>query len=83
MFKVKVMVSLKSGVLDPQGAAVERSFGAHGYANVSTVRVGKVIEFLLKESDRTVAEEQVKKLADQFLANPVMENFTFELEEVK
>lgn len=82
MFKAKVMVTLKKGVLDPQGSAVERACKSHGYEGISDVRIGKMIQLTLQTSDRAVAEAEVKKLADELLANPIMEDYTVELEEV-
>jgi len=82
MFNAKVFVTLKNGVLDPQGSAVERACKSHGYTKISDVRIGKMIQLTIDVADRTEAEAEVRKLADQLLANPVMENYEFSLEEV-
>lgn len=82
MFKAEVKVTLKKGVLDPQGTAVERACKSHGYNEISEVRIGKVIQLTIQTNDRAKAEAEVKKLADQLLANPIMEDYIVHLEEV-
>lgn len=77
--KAKVHVTLKAGVLDPQGAAVRRSLGALGFDGVEKVRQGKVIELDLAETDRATAEANVKRMCEQLLANTVIENYTVEI----
>ena len=81
MFNAKVMVTLKKGVLDPQGSAVERACKSHGYTDISDVRIGKMIQLVINTSDRSAAESEVKKLADELLANPIMEDYVIHLEE--
>ena len=81
MFNAKVMVTLKKGVLDPQGSAVERACKSHGYTDISDVRIGKMIQLVINTSDRSAAEVEVKKLADELLANPIMEDYVIHLEE--
>ena len=75
--KATVYVRLKSEVLDPQGDAVKRALATLGFEGVGSVRVGKLIEI---ELDRTTApgpelEARLKKMADEMLANPVIEDF--------
>jgi len=77
--KAKVHVMLKSGVLDPQGEAVRHALVALGFAGVEAVRQGKVIELDLAETDRAVAEAQVKAMCDRLLANTVIESYKIEL----
>jgi phosphoribosylformylglycinamidine synthase PurS subunit len=74
-FRAEVEVFLKPGLLDPQGKAVEGSLPALGWTNVSNVRVGKAIELELDAPDRDAAVQQVHRLAERLLANPVIENF--------
>lgn len=78
MTKVSIHVTLKEGVLDPQGKAIEHSLHTLGFPGVHDVRVGKLIEMFIDHDD---VEEQVKTMCDKLLANPVIENFTFEIEE--
>ncbi|MCA9528806.1 MAG: phosphoribosylformylglycinamidine synthase subunit PurS [Myxococcales bacterium] len=76
----KIYVTLKTEVLDPQGDAVRRSLASLGFERVKAARVGKLIELKLDETDRTEAERAVRRMCEQLLANPVIEDFRFELE---
>ncbi|MCA1010408.1 MULTISPECIES: phosphoribosylformylglycinamidine synthase subunit PurS [Halobacillus] len=80
MRKVKIYITLKEGVLDPQGKAVQNSLHSLEYKNVSEVRVGKYMEVMMEDTNDI--EEQVDKMCDQLLANPVIENYTYTIEEV-
>ncbi len=82
MLKVKIEVTLKKSVLDPQGATVEKSLAALGYDNVGDFRVGKYLEFILQDLNKDKAELQVKEMCQKLLVNPVIEDYTFELVEV-
>ncbi|MDR6264664.1 MULTISPECIES: phosphoribosylformylglycinamidine synthase subunit PurS [Rhodobacterales] len=77
--KARVHVTLKNGVLDPQGAAVAHSLGALGFEGVNDVRQGKVIELDLAETDKAAAEASVKLMCDKLLANTVIENYSVEI----
>jgi phosphoribosylformylglycinamidine synthase PurS subunit len=83
MYLAKVYVTLKPTVNDPQGLTVKGGLQTLGYANVESVRVGKYMEIRLTGSSRAEAEEQVRGMCDKLLANPVIEDFRFELEETK
>jgi phosphoribosylformylglycinamidine synthase subunit PurS len=74
-FEAQLVVSLKEGLLDPQGKAVESALPALGWDNVDHVRVGKYIQLAIEVSDRHAAEAQVRSLAERFLSNPVIEDF--------
>lgn len=79
--KAKVYVTLKSGILDPQGKAVQHSLGAMDFEEVIDVRQGKVFELTLDDRiSRGEAEKRVTRMAEQLLANTVMENFRVEIE---
>ncbi|MEO5375805.1 MAG: phosphoribosylformylglycinamidine synthase subunit PurS [Alphaproteobacteria bacterium] len=78
--KAKVHVTLKNGVLDPQGKAVEHALGSLGFNGVSQVRQGKYIELELAETDRAKAAESVDRMCRTLLANTVIENYSVELE---
>jgi phosphoribosylformylglycinamidine synthase len=78
--RVKIFVSLKNGVLDPQGKAVERSLHTLGYKEVQDVRVGKFVELNLQADSREAAEGRIREMCDRLLANPVIENFHYEIE---
>jgi len=73
--KVRVFVSLKNGVLDPQGRAIQHAIEGLGFAGVSDVRAGRMIEL---EVDDSVSDAQVEEMCRKLLANMVVENFRFE-----
>ncbi len=77
--RVRVFVNLKEGVLDPQGKAIQHSLASLGFDEVSEVRVGKVITLDL-EGEREQAEERVKRMCEQLLANTVIESYRYEFE---
>ncbi|HWW74303.1 MAG TPA: phosphoribosylformylglycinamidine synthase subunit PurS [Pyrinomonadaceae bacterium] len=79
--KAKVYVTLKSGVLDPQGKAIRHSVSLLGYDGVADVRQGKYFEIALDDSlDADAAREQVERMARDVLSNPVIEDFRVEVE---
>ncbi|KGX88681.1 phosphoribosylformylglycinamidine synthase subunit PurS [Pontibacillus marinus] len=80
MFKVQVYVTLKEGVLDPQGKAVRGSLLSMNYDEVQEVRVGKYIELFIEETENL--DERIDSMIDQLLANPVIEDYRYEVEEV-
>ena len=79
--KAKIHVTLKSGVLDPQGKAVEQALGSLGFAGVSGVRQGKYIELDLDETDQAKAQANVEKMCEKLLANTVIENYYIDFAE--
>lgn len=78
--KAKVHVTLKNGVLDPQGKAVQHALAALGFGGVEEVRQGKYIELDLTETDPAKAREAVEKMCRDLLANTVIENYSVEIE---
>lgn len=81
MFKANVYVTLKEGVLDPQGDAVRKSLHVLDYKGVSEVRIGKFVEVWLDAADKETAQRQLQEMSDKLLANPVIENFRVEMVE--
>ncbi|HLZ67955.1 MAG TPA: phosphoribosylformylglycinamidine synthase subunit PurS [Aliidongia sp.] len=77
--KVKVHVTLKPGVLDPQGSAIGHALGSLGFAGVEQVRLGKYIELDLAETDPAKAREAARTMCDKLLANTVIENYAIDL----
>jgi phosphoribosylformylglycinamidine synthase PurS subunit len=77
--KARVYVTLKNGVLDPQGAAVKHALGSLGFDGVDAVRQGKVIELDLTETDAVKAEASVTEMCEKLLANTVIEDFKVEI----
>jgi len=78
--KARVKVTLKEGVLDPQGKAIHQALGSLGFAGIDQVRQGKYIEIDLDETDTTKAKALVEKMCEKLLANMVIENYAIELE---
>ncbi len=77
--KAKITITLKSGVLDPQGKAIEGALAGLGFEGASDVRQGKVIELKLGESSEAAARAKVEEMCRKLLANPVMENYAIEI----
>ncbi|MGM0586672.1 MAG: phosphoribosylformylglycinamidine synthase subunit PurS [Pseudomonadota bacterium] len=77
--KARVHVSLKSGVLDPQGEAIRHALGALGFDGVRSVRQGKLIELDLEEQDPDRARAEVERMCEALLANPVIESYSIEI----
>ena len=82
MFLARVYVTLKPAVNDPQGLTVMGGLHSLGYDAVSDVRIGKYLEIRLEAADQETAEQAVAGMCDQLLANPVIEDFRFTLEQV-
>jgi phosphoribosylformylglycinamidine synthase subunit PurS len=78
--KAKVYVSLKSGVLDPQGKAIQHSVELLGFSGISDVRQGKYFEIALDGLDRSQARESVERMAREVLSNPIIEEYRVEIE---
>ena len=77
--KARVHITLKSGVLDPQGKAIGHALHTLGFGTVGEVRAGKVIELELAETDKSRAEAAVKSMCEKLLANTVIENYAIEI----
>jgi phosphoribosylformylglycinamidine synthase subunit PurS len=77
--RVKIYVSLKNGVLDPQGKAIERSLHTLGYDEAHDVRVGKYLELEVDAPSQAAAELRIREMCDKLLANPVIEDYRFEI----
>lgn len=75
----KVYITLKSGVLDPQGKTVQHALESLSFNEVRDVRVGKYIEIRLADEDLKVAEKRVKEMCEKLLANTVIESYRYEI----
>ena len=73
--KIKVIVTLKSGVLDPQGKAIQQTLNGMGFSNVNQVRQGKYFDVEVDDSDETKAKEKVEDMCKKLLANLVIEDY--------
>lgn len=76
MIRARITVTLKNGVLDPQGKAIEGALGALGFEGVGSVRQGKVFDVEIQGSDRAKAEADLKDMCEKLLANTVIENYS-------
>jgi phosphoribosylformylglycinamidine synthase len=79
MIKARITVTLKNGVLDPQGKAIEHALSGLGFSGVGQVRQGKVFDLELAETDKAKAEADLKAMCDKLLANTVIENYAVEI----
>lgn len=79
--KVRVLVSFKDSVLDPQGQTVKNALHTLGYDFVKDVRQGKVFELEIADMSREDAEKIIPEISDKVLANPIIEKFTFQIME--
>jgi phosphoribosylformylglycinamidine synthase subunit PurS len=77
--KAKIKVTLKNGVLDPQGKAIEGALGSLGFSGVNGVRQGKFFEVDLAETDKAKAQVALKQMCEKLIANTVIENYDIEL----
>ncbi|MCG6116472.1 MAG: phosphoribosylformylglycinamidine synthase subunit PurS [Mesorhizobium sp.] len=79
MIKARIVVTLKNGVLDPQGKAIEGALGTLGFDGVGSVRQGKVFDVEIEGEDAAAAEAKVKAMCEKLLANTVIENYAVEI----
>ena len=77
--KALIKITLKNGVLDPQGKAIANALGSLGFDGVNDVRQGKYIEVELAETDPEKARAEITQMCEKLLANTVIENYSFEL----
>jgi len=78
--QVKVFVTPRKGILDPQGRTIESSLKSLGFANASNVKVGKYITLDIDAKSTVAARDEIKKMCEQLLANLVIEDYRFEVE---
>ncbi|HEX77973.1 MAG TPA: phosphoribosylformylglycinamidine synthase subunit PurS [Dehalococcoidia bacterium] len=83
MYLAKVYVTPRPTVNDPQGLTIKGGLEMLGFENVKSVRFGKYLEIRIDHRDRAQAEQQVREMCRQLLANPVIEDFRFDLEEIE
>ncbi|NTV47410.1 MAG: phosphoribosylformylglycinamidine synthase subunit PurS [Chlorobiales bacterium] len=81
-FRAKIKVTLRKSILDVQGKTVYKALGSLGYKAVDSVRIGKYIEVEINETSRDAATKVTEEVCQKLLANTVMEDYTYELEEV-
>jgi phosphoribosylformylglycinamidine synthase subunit PurS len=79
MYKVKILITLRKTILDPQGKAVEHSLKSLGYDKITDTRIGKYVELQVEADSRKEAAEIAENACKKLLANPVMEDYTYEI----
>jgi phosphoribosylformylglycinamidine synthase PurS subunit len=82
MYLAKIYISLKPTVNDPQGLTIKGALHNLGFTDVTSVRMGKYVEVKIEENEQDKAQEQVDGMCRKLLANPVIENYAFELKEI-
>ncbi len=80
-FRARIQIRLKKGILDPQGQAISHALQSLGFNEINNVRTGKLIELSIKAPTPKKASEQVEQACKKLLANPVIEEYEFELTE--
>ncbi len=83
MFKATVIIKRRPSILDPQGKAVEQGAKLLGFNNIEQTRIGKYIEFLVNVNEKSTATKEVEEYCNKLLANPIMEDYHYDLEEIK
>ena len=81
-YHARIYITLRNSVLDPAGTAVESGLKQMGYTEVNGVRIGKYVEMKLTATDEADAKTQLDQMCDQLLANPVIENYCFEIDQL-
>ena len=82
MYKATVVIKRRPSILDPQGKAVEQGAKLLGFNNIEQTRIGKHIEFFINVQEKQLAEKEVTEYCHKLLANPIMEDYEYKLEEV-
>ena len=82
-YRGKVIVTLKPGVFDPQGVTIRNALHTLSFREVEEVKAGKYLEILLESETRSQAEKRIQEMCDQLLSNPVIESYSYQLEEIK
>ncbi len=82
MYLAKIYITLKPTVNDPQGLTIKGALHNLGFAEVTSVRAGKYMEVKLEENDSSIAQQQVNEMCKKLLANPVIEDYRFEIEKI-
>ena len=79
--QVKIFITLKNGVVDPQGITIKGALESLGYQGIANIRLGKYIQMELNSRSREEAEKNIEEMCGKLLANPVIENYRYEISE--
>ena len=82
MLKAEIYITLKKTVADPQGLIIKHALESLGYKEVDQARIGKLITLRLSLKDKKIAEKKITEMCKKLLANPIIEEYTFKIEEV-
>ncbi|HOA99664.1 phosphoribosylformylglycinamidine synthase subunit PurS [Candidatus Sordicultor fermentans] len=82
-YRGKVIVTLKPGVFDPQGVTIRNALHTLSFREVEEVKAGKYLEIILESENCSQAEKRIQEMCDQLLSNPVIESYSYQLEEIK
>jgi len=82
MFEVEIYITLKKTVADPQGLTIKHALESLNYQNLEEVRIGKLITVKVNSNDRKDAEKKVDEMCQKLLANPIIEDYSFKIQEV-
>jgi phosphoribosylformylglycinamidine synthase len=80
VFEAKIYITFKEGVVDPQGITIKGALESLGYRSISDVRMGKYIQMKLNTQDKEKVESDLKQMCAKLLANPVIEDYRYEIE---
>jgi len=80
VLQVKIFITLKNGVVDPQGITIKGALESLGYQDIANIRLGKYIQMELNSISREETEKDVEEMCEKLLANPVIENYRYEIE---
>jgi len=83
MFRVKIYIRLKEGVADPQGATIKHALDSLGYQGITKVKTGKYLQIQLNIQEKKKIKQQIEDMCKKILVNPVIENYEYEIEEIK
>ena len=82
-YRGKVIVTLKPGVFDPQGVTIRNALHTLSFREVEEVKAGKYLEIILESENCSQAEKRIQEMCDQLVSNPVIESYSYQLEEIK
>jgi len=83
MFKIKIYIRLKEGVADPQGETIKHALDSLGYLGITKVKTGKYLQIQLNTQEKKKIKEQIEDMCKKILVNPVIEDYEYEIEEIK
>jgi phosphoribosylformylglycinamidine synthase PurS subunit len=83
MYRAKILITLRKSILDPQGKAIHHALESLGLSNIREIRMGKYLEMMIDSSTAEEARKTTQEACTKLLANPVMEDFNYTIEEIK